>query len=60
MYSDRESLANSVDPDQTPQNTASDQSLHCLPLVQSFYTLTGSKMDVEEKYSQTCPKGHLH
>ena len=24
--------ANSVDPDQTPQNTASDQGLHCLPM----------------------------
>ena len=23
-------LANSVDPDQTPQNAASDQGLHCL------------------------------
>ena len=23
-------LANSADPDQTPQNTVSDQSLHCL------------------------------
>ena len=26
--------ANSVDPDQTPQNVASDQHLHCLPLIQ--------------------------
>ena len=26
--------ANSVDPDRTPQNAASDQGLHCLPLIQ--------------------------
>ena len=25
--------ANSVDPDQMPQNVASDQGLHCLPLI---------------------------
>ena len=29
-------LSNGVDPDQTPQNAASDQGLHCLPLVQQF------------------------
>ena len=27
---------NSVDPDQTPQNAASDQSLHCLPYTQQY------------------------
>ena len=27
-------LANSADPDQTPQNAASDQGLHCLQSVQ--------------------------
>ena len=32
-YWDRQALANSVDPDQTSQNAASDQGLHCLPLV---------------------------
>ena len=32
--SDRQARANSVDPDQTPQNAASDQGLHCLPLLQ--------------------------
>ena len=26
----KETLANSVDPDQTPPNAASDQGLHCL------------------------------
>ena len=25
-------MANSVDPDQTPQNAATDQGLHCLPM----------------------------
>ena len=29
-------LANSVDPDQTPQNAASDQGRHCLHKVQEF------------------------
>ena len=27
-----ELIANSVDPDQTPQNAASDLGLHCLPM----------------------------
>ena len=27
-------LANSADPDQTPQNMATDQDLHCLQIVQ--------------------------
>ena len=31
-YSDRHACANSEDADQTPQNAASDQGLHCLPL----------------------------
>ena len=31
-------MANSVDPDQTPQKAASDQGLHCLPLIQQFKT----------------------
>ena len=29
-------LSNSVDPDQTPQNAASDQGLHCLDLGKEF------------------------
>ena len=36
-FLDRQALANRVDPDQTPQNAASDQGLHCLPLNQQFY-----------------------
>ena len=30
-------LANSAKPDQTPQNAASDQVLHCLPTEVSFF-----------------------
>ena len=37
-YSDIQARANMLDPDQTPQNAASDQGLHCLPLTQQFYT----------------------
>ena len=33
-YWDRQAWANCVDLDQTPQNAASDQGLHCLPLLQ--------------------------
>ena len=33
-YSNRRTLANSADPNQTPQNAASDQDLHSLLLVQ--------------------------
>ena len=29
-YLNRQAFANSVDPDQMPQNVASDQDLHCL------------------------------
>ena len=42
IWTDRQTLANSVDPDQMLQNAASDQGLLCLPLIQQFYTLTGS------------------
>ena len=41
-YWDRLALANSVDPDQMPQNVASDQGLQCLPLIQHILE-TGSK-----------------
>ena len=37
MYSDRQAWANSENLDQTSQNAASDQSLHCLLLTQQFY-----------------------
>ena len=33
-YWDRQAWVNSVDPDQMPQIVASDQGLHCLPLIQ--------------------------
>ena len=35
-YSERHVCVNSVDPDQTPQNAASDQGLHCLPPTHQF------------------------
>ena len=36
-YFDRQAWETSVDPDQMPQNVASDQDLHCLPLNQQFF-----------------------
>ena len=36
LASHKRDIANSVDPDQTPQNAASDQGVHCLHLVQKF------------------------
>ena len=42
-------FANSADPDQTPQNAASDQGLHCLPVIllvvceRSYVTHTNTK-----------------
>ena len=45
MYSDRQAWANSVDPDETPQNAASHQGLHCFPLIQQFLDkISGSKL----------------
>ena len=42
-YWDTHAQANSVDPDQTLQNAASDQGLHCLPLIQHYFKhITGS------------------
>ena len=35
-YSDRHALANNVDPDETPQNAASHQCMHCLSLIQQL------------------------
>ena len=42
MYSDRQAWANSIDPDETPQNAASHLGLHCLPLIQQFLDTTSS------------------
>ena len=36
----------SVDPDQTPQNVASDLGLHFLPLIQQVDTSKGSQIDL--------------
>ena len=38
MFSDRRAWVNSVDPDQTLLNVASNQRLHCVPLTQQFHT----------------------
>ena len=35
-YSDKKARANSVDSDEMPQNAASHQGLHCLPIIQQF------------------------
>ena len=35
-YWNRQARENRLDQDQTPQNAASDQGLHCLPLVQQY------------------------
>ena len=45
IYSDRQAFANSVDPDETSQNAASHQGLHCLSLIYQFLdTTSGSKL----------------
>ena len=45
MYSDRQDLANSVDPDETPLNAASHQGLHRLPFILQFLeTISGSEL----------------
>ena len=45
MYSDRQALANSIDPDETPRSAASHLGLHCLPLIQQFLdTTSGSEL----------------
>ena len=36
-YWDRQVWANNVDPDQMPHSAASDQALHCLPLIQHYF-----------------------
>ena len=35
-YLDRQAWENNVDPDKLPQNAATDQDLHCLPIKQQF------------------------
>ena len=45
MFSDRQAWANSLDPDETPQNAASHLGLHCLPLILQFLdTTSGSEL----------------
>ena len=37
-YWDRQAWANNVDLDQMRQNAAFDQSLHCLPVIQHYFS----------------------
>ena len=40
MYLERQAYANSVDPDEMPQNVASHLDLHCLLLIQQYLDTT--------------------
>ena len=53
MQSDRRTWANSVDPDQTPQNAASDLGLHYLPLIQQFKAQQYEAFKVDN-YAKQC------
>ena len=48
---------NNVDTDQTPRSAASDLSLHCLPLIQQFYTFISGKMDMLKREVNGKEKG---
>ena len=52
MYSDRQTLANSVAPDQVPQNAASDQSTLFVTHSAILHTHRQQNQLVEEKYEQ--------
>ena len=53
MYLDRQAWANTVDPDEMPQNVASHQGLHCLPLIQQLLdTTSGSKLYLFKFYNK--------
>ena len=59
-YWDRQTWANSVDPDQMQQNGVSDQGLHCLSSSFILDAWTGSKIDLikfQDKYGKElrCP-----
>ena len=50
-----------VDPDLMPQKVASDQGLHCLPLIQQFLdSWIGSKMDFFKFYNKYGKEFRLH
>ena len=42
IYPKYRALINSADPDQMLQNMATDQSLHCLPIIQQFIHISTS------------------
>ena len=51
MYLDGQARANSVNPDEMPQNAASPQGLHCLPLIQQLLDTTmGSILSEVSEY----------
>ena len=59
-YWDRQAYANSVDPDQTPQNAASDRVCTVCHSSSNILDATGSKIDFlkcQDKYSKKsrCP-----
>ena len=55
-HSDRQDWANRVDSDQTPQNAASDQDLHCLSLIHQFLDtskgITRGLFKLKSKYGE--------
>ena len=56
-YSDRQVCPNNVDPDQMPQNVASDQGLHCLSTVLDISTIVKLTFKFQDKYGKElwCP-----
>ena len=57
-YWDRLTFANSVDPDQTPQNAISDKGLLCLPYIQQQvvkWTLSNLRTSKASIYFKRCP-----
>ena len=50
-YLERQAWANCEDPDQTPENAASDLGPHCLPLILQFYTVLLADCQVDLKIS---------
>ena len=44
MYLDRQAWGNSVNPEKMPQNMASHQGLHCLPLIKKFLNTTSGSI----------------
>ena len=56
LYWDRHARANSVDPDQMPQNAASDQGLHCLPHFQQVVNTKKIKISSAECVTESAKR----